>query len=121
MKRLLSLLTPKNIIFSLVWSAASWSIQLYLGIPIWYGLLANLFFCASLCLKYPAQAAQKNLTLQRDWALILASATSLFIAMRWVKQALNMPSWGYYVALFLSIIVLERLIIEGKKLLARTP
>lgn len=115
MKRLLSLITPTTIIITILWSAASWALQSYLGIPSWCSVLTNLFFIASVCLKYPAQGAQRTVTLRNDWIFLAPGTLTTLFLLRWIKNVLQMPTWGYYIALVFSIIILERIIIELKK------
>ena len=115
MKRLLSI-SKTTIALSLLWSVASWSLQLYLGIPFWVSILTNLSFCVAFCLKYPAIGA-KNLNFRNDWQMIVATGLVSIPLLRWVCTKASMPKWGYYLALTLSIVILERAIIELKKLL----
>ncbi len=119
MKRLLAYLTPANIALSLIWSLVSWSIQMYLGIPLWWSLVANLFFGAAFCIKYPATGSLRNLRFSDDWMLIGIGTLVSFCMLQWLKKILSIPTWGYYLALIFSIIILERVLIEIKKMVMR--
>lgn len=116
MKRLLAYITPTTVLVTIVWTAASWMIQARLGIPSWFSLLANLFFFASACLKFPPRGTLRSLSFNEDWLLITIGTVATLGLLRWVRTALTVPWWGHYVAVVFSIIILERVLIEGKKL-----
>ncbi len=42
-----------------------------------------------------------------------------FCMLQWLKKILSIPTWGYYLALIFSIIILERVLIEIKKMVMR--
>ena len=77
-------------------------------------MLLNLFFCALFSLQYPAET-DKKIDLKKDWMLIAATALVGVTALKLTCQIIKMPTWSYYLCLALSVIILERILMEIKK------